>query len=435
MHCTTLFYKKKYLTCILIGLIAYTSKAQLNTSIVKDSSIATAMLFPYNNQTALPIIKLNSGEQLELHFDDLNGGYKIYNYTYQLCNADWTPALVTYYDYLKGFTNNRISNYRISSIANKKYTHYQAYLPEKNCMPTKSGNYMLKVYADGDTSKLLFTKQMMVYEDRTTVGAQIIQPLNANTYRTNQRILAKVNTQALNINNVQQQIKIVVLQNNRWDMAMQNILPTFIRGKDIEYNNENDFQFAGGREWRWADLRSFRFWTDRVLKGEQLKTGNTIQLKPDGVRNALRYFFYRDFNGMYFMDNTDNINAYTQGDYAKVTFNFVPPNGQVFNKGSLHVIGAMNNYEINDKSKLTYNATTKLYETTLLLKQAYYSYQYVLVTKNGAATISNINETEGSYWETENSYQILVYYKNFGTRADELVGYTSLNSLNGRSPL
>ncbi len=411
------------------------SNAQFNDEYIKDTAIKTTMLFPYGNQMGLPVVKLNSADQLELHFDDLNGGYKNYNYTMQLCNADWSTAMLSFFDYIKGFSNNRISTYRVSSIAQKKYTHYQVYLPEKNCVPTKSGNYILKVYIDGDTSKTVFTKRFLVYDDKVTIGAQILQPLSSLTSSTHQRILARVNTQALNVNNAQQQIKLLVLQNNRWDNAAKNTLPTFIRGKDLEYNTDGQLTFQAGREWRWADLRSFRFWSDRVQKGIQTKTENTIILKPDGLRNSLKYSFYRDINGMFTIDNIDNVNPYWQGDYATVKFSFAPPNNQPITKKEIYLSGKMSNYELNEKTKMIFNNLTGMYETSLLLKQGFYNYQYMLYSKNGKEVIMDTNETEGNYWETENTYQILVYYKSFGARVDELVGYTTISSLNGRTGL
>jgi hypothetical protein len=391
------------------------------------------MLFPYGNQMGLPILKLGSSDQMELHFDDLNGGYKNYFYTYQLCNADWSTAMVSYFDFVKGFSNNRINTFRISSIAQKRYAHYEAFLPEKNCMPIKSGNYILKVYLDSDTGKTVFTKKFMIYDDKTTVGAQIVQPFNSGIYKTHQRIITRVNTQALNVTNAHQQLKLVVLQNNRWDNASRNMLPTFVRGKDVEYNTDNDLVFQAGREWRWADLRSFRFWSDRVQKGEQTKGNNLIILKPDGQRKGLRYSFYRDLNGMFTIENTDQVNPYWQGDYATVEFTYVPPENKPIVNKELYIIGKLTNYVLDEKTKMKFDATKGIYQTSLVLKQGYYSYQYLLYSKKGKEMILDTDETEGNYWETENTYQVLVYYRSFGARSDELIGYASVNSLNGRT--
>src|SRR4029079_1992524 len=133
----------------------------------------------------------------------------------------------------KGFTQMRINNYRFSSIAYTRYTHYQAMIPDRNCLPTRSGNYLLKVFLDGDTSKLVFTKRLLVLNNKSTVGARVTQPFLPENFRTHQKIQFNININGLNTFSATQQIKVVVLQNNRWDNALINIPPTFIRGTTL----------------------------------------------------------------------------------------------------------------------------------------------------------------------------------------------------------
>ncbi len=408
------------------------SNAQIQTEQVKDTTLKSIQLFPMANQLAFPVVRLNSTEQLELHFDDLKAGYKNYFYTFQLCNSDWTPAMVTYFDYMKGFNNNRITTFRNSNYAQTRYTHYSAVLPEKASTPIKSGNYLLKVYTDSDTSKVAFTKRFVVLDDKVTGAAQMLQPVGQQVYNTHQRVIIRLNTQGLNITNAHQQLKVVVLQNQRWDDVTKNVLPTFIRGRDVEYNTETDFVFPAGREWRWADLRSFRYLTDRMAKSEFTKNGNSIQLKADAERKSLRYTFFRDINGLYTIENVDNINSYWQADYANVKFAFAPPNGEAIAGKDVYLIGKLTNYKLDETSKLKFNNDTKQYETNLTLKQGFYNYQYATANTNDKNKFLDIAPIEGNYWEAENTYQILIYYRPFGARYDELVGYTSASSLNGR---
>lgn len=405
--------------------------AQITENIYR-SNIQTAMLFPFGNQMGMPVIKLNSGDQLELHFDDMDADYKNYYYTYQLCNADWTPAMLSYFDYVKGYSNVRINTFRNSSIARQRYTHYQAFLPEKNCMPSRSGNYILKVCLDGDTSKTVFTKRVLVVEEKVSAGAQVTQPFSSLNNRTHQRMILRINATALNVTNPHQQVKVVVLQNNRWDNCIYNLPPTFVRGKELEYNNDNELVFESGREWRWLDIRSFRFWSDRVAKAEVLADGHHIYVKPDIPRSGLRYSYYRDLNGMFTVENTDNVNPYWQGDYATVHFTYVPNSNQPFTDKDVYLVGKLGDYRQNEQTRMMFNAEKGVYETTAKLKQGYYSYQYATVNNRTGEKRMMITETEGNFWETENTYQVLVYYRSFGARTDELVSYTTMSSYNGR---
>ncbi|MBL7728336.1 MAG: DUF5103 domain-containing protein [Dinghuibacter sp.] len=417
------------LAILLCSFLA--GNAQLTEGIYR-SSIRTPMLFPYGNQMGMPIIRLNSSDQLELHFDDLDGDYKNYYYTYVLCNADWTPAMLSYFDYVRGYSNVRINTFRLSSIAKQRYTHYSAFLPEKNCMPSRSGNYLLKVCLDGDTSKTVFTKRILVVEEKATAGIQVIQPFNSQTNRTHQRMILRINATAINVTNPMQQLKVVALQNNRWDNAVVNLPPTFIRGKELVYDNDNALVFESGREWRWLDLRSFRFWSDRVAKAETLTDGNHIYVKPDIPRSGLRYNFFRDLNGLFTIENTDNNNPYWQSDYAMVHFTYVPANNQPETGKDVYLVGKLSDYGQNTAAKMEFNTEKGVYETAVKLKQGFYSYQYATVNRAAGEKTMSIAGTEGNFWETENTYQVLVYYRALGARTDELVFFNTVSSYNGR---
>ncbi|MCA6450190.1 MAG: DUF5103 domain-containing protein [Chitinophagaceae bacterium] len=393
--------------------------------------IRTPRLFQQNNQQSMALITLNSSDLLELHFDDMSGVPKNYYYTFVLCNADWTPADVSPFDYIRGFPQNRLSQYRASTVTASRYVHYQALLPDRNCMPSKSGNYLLKVYLDADTSKLAFTKRMLVVDNRASVGAQVQQPFDNEILRTHQKIQVAVNTQQLNILSPQQ-TKLVILQNNRWDDAIRDIQPTFIRGKMMEYNAEQDCIFPAGKEYRWADLQSFRFLSDRMDRVDKAREPVDVYLKPDLERNNLRYLFFRDRNGWDEINTTESLNPWWQTDYAYVHFTFAPANRQPFAGRSVYLLGSFTGNQIGDTSRMVYDAARGLYTKTILLKQGYYSYAYVTKSDKHPEEKADPALTEGNYWETENEYTVLFYYRSFSSRHDELVGIRSVNSRNER---
>ena len=404
------------------------SQAQ-NVERVYKPNISTVQLFQYGNQQAMPIYTLNSGDQIELGFDDMEGSLKSYYYTYVLCDYNWKPVDINPFDYIKGFTQNRISTYRYSSIAYTRYTHYQAILPERNSYPIKSGNYLLKVFLDGDTSKLVFTKQMLVLDLKSAVAAAVVQPFTPQYFSTHQRIRFTATVSGLNTFSAAQQVKAVVLQNNRWDIAQRDIAPTFVRGNSLEYNSENVAVFAAGKEWRWLDLRSFRLQSDRVDHANYNKSSTDIFLKTDIDRTPQRYVYFPDYNGMYNITTYESINPFWQGDYATVYFKFATPNGEAYPGKNIYLAGGFTDYVLSDKWKMKFNEEKKIYEATAFLKQGYYNYTYISVDeKNPADRIA----LEGNYWETENSYTVLIYYKSFTDRSDQLIGVSRINSRNDR---
>jgi hypothetical protein len=421
---------KRILICILF-LSALSAAAQLPDHIYK-SNIRTVKLHKYGDIYSYPVLMLNSADQLELHFDDMDADMKYYYYSFQLCNADWSPANLSPFDYIRGFQTNRITTYRNSSIIAARYTHYQATFPERSSVPTRSGNYLLKVFLNDDTSKLVFTKRFLVINNKAAVTALVTQPFNANFFRTHQRVQVTVNTTNAQINAFSpQDIKVAVVQNNVWSSASVIDRPTIFRGNYYEYSDEENTSFQAGKEWRWLDLRSLRLLSDRMLRiVDTNKIRTDVYVKPDAERREQVYVFYRDFNGIYTVENIDGTNPYWQSDYAWVHFTYVPPGNRAYEGKSVYLFGELTNYYPTEESKMIFNETTGVYEKELYLKQGYYNYSYVTMTdkKNIPFPQVSLENTEGNYWGTENNYMVLVYYRPFGARADELIGFTRTNS-------
>jgi hypothetical protein len=420
---------KYILLLILVVWNATDLKAQTPDSVYAPN-ISSVKLYLKGNQMAYPVLSVDGNEQLDLFFDDLDADVKNYYYTYQLCNADWTPVQISTFDYIRGFAQNQITDYHYSSVALIRYTHYHIRLPEANSRITLSGNYMLKVYLDNDTSRLAFTKRLLVVQNAVSISAQILLPGDPQYTGTHQKLQFTVNSKSLTISNPFQQIRVVVLQNGRWDNAIYMGNPSFYSGTNFVYNSDEIPLFPGGNQWRLLDLQSFRFQSDRIARADYLKNGTVVNVKPDKDRSAQPYYYYADNNGQYFIQTTDLNNPNWQGDYARVRFTFVPTDNTPIEGKDLYLLGEFTGYKLNDASRMTYNTTKNVYEGSALMKMGYYNYAYVTVNSNEPGARASFEFTEGNHYETENNYDILVYYHALGGRSDQLVGMYSLNSMN-----
>jgi hypothetical protein len=399
-----------------------------NGDVTFHSNIRSAKLYKAGDQTSFPMLWLNKDENLELHFDDLDADVKTYYYTFQLCNADWSPSMLRTFEYTRGFQNVRVTNYRNSSLSFVRYTHYQASIPDRNSSPTRSGNYLLKVFLNGDTSHVAFTKRFVVVEMKSSVAAQVLQPFNATLYNTSQKLQIGVQTDAKVQLFSPTDLKIVALQNNSWLTAITIDRPTINRGRYLEYSDEAQTSFPAIKEFRWVDLRSFRLKGDRIQHLDAKRNATDITVVPDPARNTLPYVYYRDLNGSYTVETIDNPNPFWQGDYATVHFSYFPPGNKAIEGQDLYLFGEFTNYAADTTGRMTFNKDRGAYEKTLFLKQGYYNYTYATlpIDKKGYPDFSL---SEGNYWATENAYVILVYYRPFGARADELIGFAALNSV------
>lgn len=408
--------------------IHYDGMTQHEPDAMMKPNIKSVKLTKFGDPIAYPIITLNSADLLELHFDDMDAGVKNYFYTFTLCNADWKPAQMSYFDYAKGYTQVRISNYRNAAISLTKYTHYQVNFPDRNLQPTKAGNYLLKVFLNGDTSNLVFTRRFFVVNPKLGMTAQLLQPNNQQLFLSHHRLQLQLDKRNMDIRYPQQQIKIKVLQNFRWDNALELSMPTFIRQDVLQYSNEDEMTMPAGKEYRWLNLRSFRLLGDRIKRQENSNTGFELYVKEDLPRLARQYFFYRDLNGFYINETIENINPLWNADYANVHFSFRPPNGMPYPNADLVIMGELSNYGKDPSAIMQFNSTLGVYEAAMFLKQGYYDYQYALKKYSGTKDEYNSLLTEENAWETENQYLILVYFRPLGGRYDELVAVRQISS-------
>jgi Domain of unknown function (DUF5103) len=405
------------------------SVAQTPDSIYTQN-ISSVKLFMKGNQMSYPVLSLGGNDRMELEFDDLDADVKNYYYTYQLCNADWTPVQISTFDYIRGFAQNQITNYHYSSVALIRYTHYETLLPENNSLPTLSGNYLLKVYLNNDDNKIAFTKRFLVVQNAITISAQSLIPMNPQYSPTHQKLQFTINSKALDISSPFQQLHVVILQNNRWDNAIYMGNPSFYSGNNFVYNSDDAPLFPGGNQWRWLDLQSFRYQSDRVAKVEYQKNGTIIIMKPDKDRSGLSYYFYTDNNGQYYIQTTDGVDPNWESDYGRVRFIYVPPDNAPLDGKDLYLLGEFTGYKLNEASRMTFNPASGAYEGSALLKMGFYNYAYVTVNKGDSHSTPSFEMTEGNHFETENNYDILVYYRPLGGRSDQLVGIYSMNTMN-----
>jgi hypothetical protein len=224
------------------------------------------------------------------------------------------------------------------------------------------------------------------------------------------------------------QIKVQVIQNYRFNDALSVNAPNFVRGSLLEYNSERDLIFPSGKESRWLDLQSFRLKSDRVVNFEATPNGTIVNVKPDFSRAQTPYFIFKDLNGQFLISNSESIDSENQNDYASVVFTYVPPNRLPLLGENLYLVGSLTNNVLDASAEMKFNPVTKAYQKSLLLKQGYYSYSYILRDKAGPDPMLDFNETEGDHWETENAYSIFVYYRPPGARHDHLIGFTTVHS-------
>jgi hypothetical protein len=369
---------------------------------------------------------LGSGGTLTLSFDDLSVGSETYYYTFILCNADWTPADILPMEYIDGMNEEYFNSNYASYNTTIRFTHYVVNLPSQNIRLTKAGNYLLKVYPEGEPDNPIITRRMYVVDNKVGVEAEYFIAKSPQYRDTKQEMYVKVNLQSYPMPNIYEDFTMIIQQNNRKDNMIVRHQPKVMTNEYLYFNLNGDILFDGGNEFRMFDIRSLKTQSARINTIRYDSAGYQVDLLTDHSRAKNNYLKYEDLNGDFALINWDDPQLSTQieSDYAFVNFSFKLDS--VLKDGGLYLLGGMTNWRLDSDSRLAYDRLTGEYTTTLLLKQGVYNYQYVYLP-NGAKE-ANVADFEGNHSETVNKYTIFIYYRDQGQFWDRLIGYKTLQT-------
>lgn len=412
---------------LVLFLTAGYSSASLHASYtdkVYAENIVTVLMHVKGWEMSYPVIELGSGDELLFSFDDLDGDVKNYQYTIIHCNADWTPSSLFPSDYMDGFVENTLDNYRFSFNTFVPYTHYALTLPNYDVNPKLPGNYILKVYRDFNQDNPVITKRFMISENRIDIRANIHRPRLTRYHYTDQQISLTVLHPVLPVHDPHSELFISVMQNGRMDNMVTGLKPLYIRHREIIYEDDELLVFSAGNEFRNFDIKSLRYQTEFIRDIEYIEGINHAELYPASPRQYGRYFSHHDINGRYLIRNEEGRNPSVDADYLSVYFSV--PWDVPFDNGNVYVVGELSNWGFSERNRMSYNYDARAYELTMLLKQGYYNYQIAFL--EDGSTLADATFFEGNFFETENDYFILVYHRPPGSRFDRLVGTRRINS-------
>lgn len=389
---------------------------------VYQDGIKTVRFYPSNDNLGLPLIKLLSEERLILSFDDLYEDYVNYSYTVIHCNADWQPSGLMKVDYLNNFQDYYINDYDYSLNALVPYTNYKLTIPNSNLQFTKSGNYILKVYRDENEDELVITRRFMVYESIVSASGRVKRATQVNDMKTKQEIDFNINHSGYVIQQPFRDLKVVLMQNQQWGSAISTLKPQFIQNSQLLYQYDDINTFKGLNEFRFFDIKNLQVLTQNVRRINR-DSLYRVYLAAEKPRIISNYTVYFDINGQNVIRRLDASDSDLEGDYADVNFMLEYP--EPIESGDLYVYGKFSDWKLDPKYKLNYDYGRNAYIGNFLMKQGYYNYMYAIQNDNGSIDIETI---EGSHWETENDYQLLIYNREVGSRYDRLIGYGQLSS-------
>ena len=413
---------KSFLFGILFILFFNLASAQVQNEVIPPYHIKT-VCFVQNNQNAVPIFELGSGFQFQ--FDDLFGNEANYYYEIIHCDYNWNPSNIQKNEYLQGFDNQRIQNYANSFNTLQIYSHYNLSIPNQFTQQLRlSGNYILKIL--NEDKEVVFSRKFMLYENNATVPIQVKRARNVSVIDQKHNLDFAIKSSTINFQNPLKNIKVSLIQNGDFNTEIKNIQPQYTIGNDLIYKYDTETQFWAGNEFLYFENKDIRIASNNIARVDSSTDIYNCLLYTNNARANFPYTLYQDINGNFVVKNSNASNNEVEADYAWIYFSLSAPTFRL-NK-DIYVCGMFNTYSLSPEYKMDYNEKKGIYEKAILIKQGFTNYKYVIA--DNKRNIDNENAIDGNFYQTENEYTILTYYKENTGRYDRIIGKGTANSLN-----
>ena len=396
--------------------------AQVQNEMIAPYHIKTVS-FVQNNENVVPIFEL--GSTFEFQFDDLFGNEANYYYEIIHCDYNWIPSNIPKNEYLQGFDNQRIQNYSNSFNTLQLYSHYNLSIPNQFTQQLRlSGNYILKIL--NDDKEVVFSRKFRLYEDIATVPLQIKRARNVSVIEYKHNLDFAIKSSNLTFQNPVKNIKVILIQNGNFNTEIKDIKPQYTIGNDLIYKYDTETQFWAGNEFLYFENKDIRVANNYVARVDTSTDIYNCLLYTNNARRNLPYTLFQDINGNFTVKNLNAANNDIEADYAWVYFSLSAPSYRL-DKG-IYVSGMFNNYLLSPENKMDYNEKKGIYEKAILIKQGFTNYNYIIADSKGV--IDSENAIDGNFYQTENEYNVLVYYRENTGRYDRIIGKGTANSLN-----
>ncbi|MEE1091308.1 MAG: DUF5103 domain-containing protein [Paludibacteraceae bacterium] len=388
-----------------------------------DENIKTLQILPNGESLMLPVLELGSADEIVISFDELS--YEASNFYYKIvhCDAYWNESDLASMEYLDGFDGGMIDMYDYSVNTTVNYIHYTLQLPNDDVQLKLSGNYVVLIARDGDfengvVATACFSLVEPMVDINVEMNGRTMKELNGRY----QAVALDVMVEGVESRDKMQDFIVVVRQNNRLDNEAYLPRPTYVNGGRLRYENREELIFEGGNQYRSIDFSSRYTYGGGIDHIEFDRDMYHVVLEADASRANNKEAYAMDAHGGYVINLQKNNYPDTEADYMWVHFYY--PAEVPYLEGRMYIVGDLTQNLVDNKSEMIYDLSEKCYVRSLLLKQGGYNYVYALKAKNREEL--SVIQTEGSFWESRNRYDVMVYFRPFGARYDRLVGMRSV---------
>ena len=387
---------------------------------VKMPNIKSLQVILNDDFEALPVLQLKGPDVMHISFDELSHNYKRFTYHVEPCNPDWTPTEGLFdADWLEGINDQPIDEYDNSINTSVLYTNYAFDFPNEQTNVRISGNYRLHI-VDDETQEDAAVVEFRVLEPITNVGLGVTTNTDIDLNGRYQQVNMTVKLNGLKVTRIDEELQTFVMQNGREDNMKVNIKPNYITPQAFQWEHNRRLIFDAGNEYHKFEVLDPRHLSMGLADVMWDKETNTWHAVPYPCEQRRSYLYDEDTDGAFLLRNSDNYDAERTSEYVYVHY-FLKPLREY---SDAHIVlNGRWTTEPLDNYIMQYDEAEQVYKLTVMQKLGYYNYQLLLMDYDG--TTHTLPE-EGSFFETENKYQALVYYKATSERAWRLVGFQEI---------
>lgn len=387
---------------------------------VKMPNIKSLQVILNDDFEALPVLQLKGHDVMHISFDELSHNYKRFTYHVEPCNPDWTPTEGLFdADWLEGINDQPIDEYDNSINTSVLYTNYAFDFPNEQTNVRISGNYRLHI-VDDETQEDAAVVEFRVLEPITNVGLGVTTNTDIDLNGRYQQVNMTVKLNGLKVTRIDEELQTFVMQNGREDNMKVNIKPNYITPQAFQWEHNRRLIFDAGNEYHKFEVLDPRHLSMGLADVMWDKETNTWHAVPYPCEQRRSYLYDEDTDGAFLLRNSDNYDAERTSEYVYMHY-FLKPLREY---SDAHIVlNGRWTTEPLDNYIMQYDEAEQVYKLTVMQKLGYYNYQLLLMDYDG--TTHTLPE-EGSFFETENKYQALVYYKATSERAWRLVGFQEI---------
>ena len=285
-----------------------------------NDNVKTVQLFPENNFFGEAVIFLDNEIPLILKFDEIESDYRSYSYTFIHCDANWKQSDLAPNEYLEGYSEAYIVDYKFSKNTKIPFVNYSLQIPNDDIRIRYSGNYILLVYPENDLENPIFTKRFYVIEPSCTIAGNIVAASNPEQRNSAQEINFKINISQTNSRFPSREITTQIQQNGRFDNQILDLKPLSIKDDILDFNLQKGNIFKGLNTFRFFDFSSLSYNSEYVYSIDRSRNIDYIELILSKFRANTFYKNEPSQFGKFFIDTKEYSDKDSEGEYALVHF-------------------------------------------------------------------------------------------------------------------